>query len=84
MLEDSEARYVLEPFNSNTYRVDFNAAKKIVLERYFDITGFEETNANAVFHHVIAQHGPPCSNCGKPLRTPLARWCAACGSSAGK
>jgi hypothetical protein len=79
MLEDSEAAYVLEPFSSDAYRVDIDEAKRIVLQRYFELTGFEETVANAIFHHVITQHGRPCPNCGKPLRTPRARWCAACG-----
>jgi hypothetical protein len=42
-------------------------------------TGVPETNANAVWHHVASQYGPPCPHCGKPLRTPVARWCPACG-----
>jgi len=49
-----------------------------VLREYERITGFHETNINAVFHHVISQYGPPCQNCGKPLRTPKAKVCGAC------
>jgi len=50
-----------------------------VLREYERITGFHETNINALYHHVVSLYGPPCSKCGKPLRTPRARFCAACG-----
>jgi hypothetical protein len=46
---------------------------------YTQMTGFVETNVLAVFHHRISIYGPPCPNCGKPFRTPQARFCAACG-----
>jgi hypothetical protein len=49
------------------------------LERYFQITGFRETNANALWHHRLSDFGPSCGACGKPLRTPHARLCAECG-----
>ncbi len=49
-----------------------------VLDRYEQITGFHETNINAVYHHRISLYGKPCPQCGKPLRTPTARLCAAC------
>ncbi|WP_220137829.1 hypothetical protein [Myxococcus llanfairpwllgwyngyllgogerychwyrndrobwllllantysiliogogogochensis] len=52
-----------------------------VREEYERLTGFHETNANAVMHHRLSQYGPPCAHCGKPLRTPEARHCAACGVS---
>jgi hypothetical protein len=50
-----------------------------VFRRYFEMTGHRETNVNAIWHHRISQYGPPCHSCGKPLRTPQARLCAACG-----
>jgi hypothetical protein len=53
-----------------------------VLDEYNRITGFGETNHLAVLHHALSIYGPPCSHCGKPLRTPRARHCAACGSAA--
>ena len=44
-------------------------------------TGFEESEPNAVWHHVASLYGPPCRSCGKPLRTPVAKLCAACGAA---
>lgn len=70
MLEEQEAAYVLGGGNDRAR----------ILTRYHELTGFAETNSNAVWHHVIALYGPPCAHCGKPLRTPRARLCAACGA----
>jgi len=70
MLEDHEASDVLEKGRD----------RERILKRYCEVTGFEETNSNAVWHHVVSLYGAPCSSCGKPLRTPRARICAACGT----
>jgi hypothetical protein len=51
------------------------------LERYFQLTGFRETNVDALWHHRLALFGPPCRTCGKPLRTPRAKLCAECGAT---
>ncbi|SNZ01071.1 hypothetical protein [Flagellimonas pacifica] len=53
---------------------------KPLLDYYREITGFEETEPNAIMHHRIAQYGPSCQNCGKPYRTPEAKMCADCGN----
>jgi hypothetical protein len=58
-----------------THGVPLDAAKRHVyldgaLDRYFEITGFCETNINALWHHRVSLFGSPCEECGKPLRTP--------------
>lgn len=50
-----------------------------ICEKYQEMTGFKETNHIAILHHRISFYGEPCENCGKPLRTPQANFCAACG-----
>jgi hypothetical protein len=50
-----------------------------MIDSYEQFTGVRETDWNKVFHHRIANYGDPCSNCGKPLRSPTAKDCAACG-----
>ncbi len=49
-----------------------------VRDAYKQMTGFDESNENAIMHHRISIYGPPCEACGKPLRTPQANICAAC------
>lgn len=51
------------------------------LAPYEALTGFRETSPNALFHHRASHFGPDCEDCGKPLRTPWARFCAACGKA---
>ena len=46
---------------------------------YETFTGVAEPNPNAVWHHSISEYGAPCVACGKPLRTPQAKLCVACG-----
>jgi len=55
-------------------------AFKELLDFYRALTGFDETEPNAILHHRIAQYGPPCEKCGKPYRTPQASFCASCGN----
>ena len=52
-----------------------------VLQEYERITGVRAANIGAFYHHVESLYGPPCQTCGKPLRTPRARFCGACGAS---
>lgn len=49
-----------------------------MLREYERITGFPETHPMALYHHRVEKYGPPCSSCGKPLRTPQARLCGSC------
>jgi hypothetical protein len=48
---------------------------------YLKMTGFRETNAEALWHHRLSLYGPACKNCQKPLRTPRASHCAECGTN---
>lgn len=70
MLDDNEFRQVLSRNNSG----DFS----MMLDEYERVTGYTETNPNAVYHHRLLMYGPPCKHCGKPLRTPQPKFCGAC------
>ena len=69
------------------YRQEHGVSLKVALERvsseacekYNEITGCSETNTNAIWHHRNTLYGMDCPTCGKPYRTPRARYCAACG-----
>src|SRR5690606_6506405 len=82
MLNEEEYRIAHELYgrgfknNSGVYADRFRE----LLNYYFEITGEVITEPNAVMHHRIAQYGPPCEQCEKPYRTPLASFCAACGN----
>ena len=49
-------------------------------QRYFEITGFRETNPHAIWHHYLSHYGPECKSCGHLLRTSEASYCANCGT----
>lgn len=65
MLDDIEYREVM------SVRDTVSGAKSVrekfapMLAAYERVTGFHETNPNAVFHHRLSQYGPPCRSCGK-------------------
>jgi hypothetical protein len=59
---------------------DWDRYERAILANYFEATGFRETNLKAVQHHLASRFGPPCTACGKPLRTPAAAHCAECGA----
>ncbi|MBK0378889.1 hypothetical protein [Mucilaginibacter segetis] len=79
MLDDDEFRKA-----KDLYSADFKKIKedrfKPLLRYYYELTGFAETNPVAILHHKITLYGPPCKKCGKPYRTPVASFCAACGN----
>jgi hypothetical protein len=55
-------------------------AFRAMLDAYEQFTGYRETDPNVIHHHRVDRYGPPCTSCHKPLRTPKARFCAACGA----
>ena len=53
--------------------------KSRACERYEAITGMREQNVFTLWHHRRSLYGPDCPSCGRPFRTPDARFCAECG-----
>ncbi len=49
-------------------------------EKYYELTGFRETNHAAIWHHRLSLYGPECLKCGHLLRTSKASFCANCGN----
>jgi len=82
MLDEDEYAIALKLYGqgvTNRNVQGLEARVKPLLDYYKQVTGWTETNANAIMHHRVAQYGPPCENCGKPYRTHEATFCAACG-----
>jgi DNA-directed RNA polymerase subunit RPC12/RpoP len=80
---DLEEHAIASKLYSKGFRV-FNKDRqerfKELLDFYNDLTGFGETEPNAIMHHSLGRIGPDCEKCGKPYRTPKAKLCAACGN----
>ena len=74
MLSDAEWQ-MLRRECQNAGSLDYEA----LMTGYEELTGFKEKNPNAIFHHIITSHGPPCKKCGRPLRSQRASFCASCG-----
>ena len=81
----SEAMEGTKRFRENTgadlKHPTINDLFKPVRDKYEQLTGMKESNHNAIVHHRLALYGAPCTRCGKPLRTPKAKFCASCGFS---
>jgi predicted amidophosphoribosyltransferase len=85
MLDKYESQIASELY-SEAFQ-EFKKLKKIpfkenftkLLDYYNTLTGFGETEPNAIMHHFIDLYGPDCENCGKPYRTYKASFCAGCG-----
>ena len=86
MLDEEEgkiaSKLLAEGFQEfkTTRKTPFNENFKKLLDYYNNLTGFEETNPNAIMHHFIDMYGPDCENCGKPYRTKTATFCPKCGN----
>ncbi len=77
MLDDGEWNEVWSAFQGAA--TSHGDRRPLALAAYERITGLKESNFNAIFHHRISQHGPPCPRCGKVLRTKTAYKCFECG-----
>jgi len=78
MLDDEEFQSITSLMykgEGETFRERMFSA---LLREYERVTGFHETNPNAVYHHKLSLYGPACFKCGKPLRTPSAKVCGSC------
>jgi hypothetical protein len=82
MLDDVEFEKASELYSLALKNIKRDRFKPL-LDYYNGLTNFGETQPNAIMHHRISQYGPPCENCGKPYRTLLATFCAACGHRVG-
>ena len=70
MLEGAEEHEFLEAFRKGP---------AAALAYYESVTGYRETVLGAIIHHKVSLFGPERRHCGKPLRTPDAKQCMACG-----
>lgn len=82
MLDEEEFAIAFELYGNAFKMVGASREERFrpLFQYYKYLTGFDETEPNAIMHHRIAQYGPQCENCGKPYRTPQASFCAACGN----
>lgn len=82
MLEGEESIIASKLYSEGfkTLEKDRQKRFKKLLDYYNDLTGFGETEPNAIIHHFADMYGPDCENCGKPYRTDKAKFCASCGN----
>jgi hypothetical protein len=80
-------RALLDEHLARTHRAPLEYASELKEETYREalalhstLTGSVDANLHALWQHRLALYGPPCAECGKPLRTPAARRCFACGA----
>lgn len=81
MLNDDEFAKAKELYSLG-FKITTPDRFKPLLDYHNNLTGFHiaDDEYNAIMHHQISQYGPECENCGKPYRTSLASFCAACGN----
>lgn len=80
---DKEEFAIASELYSNGFKIAKSNRKekfKELLEYYNNLTGFGETEPNAIMHYSLEQIGPDYENCKKPYRTPKAKLCGNCGN----
>lgn len=82
MLEGEESKIASQLYAEGLKILEKDRRKRFkkLLDYYNDLTGFGETEPNAIVHHFADMYGPDCESCGKPYRTSQASFCAACGN----
>jgi hypothetical protein len=78
MLDDEEFGRVSRLLYKGTGDSQRDKMFSASIDEHERITGYRETNPNAIFHHKLSIYGPPCWKCQKPLRTPRAKLCGSC------
>ena len=98
MLDEAEFEVVSEAYSQGVRAIqEYRQRKSATLEEtpveelhrpvreaYERLTGATGFDADHILKHRLSLYGPPCSACGKPLRSPQAQVCAACGAPAGR
>ncbi len=84
MLDEEEFKIAYKLYGESFGRRKTGMTRELAFEpllKYYEkISGFKETEPNAIMHHRISDYGSICKNCGKPYRIPKASYCAACGN----
>lgn len=82
MLDEDEFAIASKLYSEGFKKIGLSMDERFkpMLDYYYSITGFKETEPNAIMHHRITQFGPLCENCSKPYRTPQATFCPSCGN----
>ena len=92
MLDEKEYSVIARLFRESTLAVkDFRRTHETSLQdtpmseifepvyaEYERITGMKESDHDEIMKHRISLYGELCTQCHKPLRTPLAKLCGAC------
>ncbi len=76
MLDDEEFHRVMS--NRQPRTTDIWSEFTDVLREYELVTGEKLENPKPMWHQRLSMYGPPCKQCGKPVRTPRAKLCGTC------
>ena len=81
MLGKVEYKIAFDLYTEEVNNADINLSREKrfekLLQNYLGVSGFRESEPNAIMYQRIEQYGSSCENCGKPYRTKMASFCAA-------